>query len=548
MLPGGRTLFKDVSLAFQRGAKIGVLGLNGSGKSSLLKVIAGVDAEFDGTLWKADGLRVGYLMQEPVLDTTKSVHDNIMDGLKEKTDLLARYEQLSMEMASPDVDGDTMDALMTEQAEVQAKIEQLDCWNLAHTVETAKTALRVPPDDADVSKLSGGEKRRVALCRLLLEEPEVLLLDEPTNHLDAESVAWLERFLQSYKGTVLAITHDRYFLDNVAGWILELDRGQAFAYQGNYSMWLQKKSARLDLEKKQERKKAKAMEEELQWIRQGARGRQAKSKARVARYEEMAAAADEDRKKERFLSGAIVIPPAPRLGETVVSLDGISKAFGDRVLLKDVSFTIPRGAVVGVIGGNGTGKTTLLRMIAGDLTPDSGAITIGRTVQLGMVSQSRAELTDDRRVLDVVGAGSDTVQLGEVEMPIRQYLASFNLVGELQTKLVKSLSGGERNRVHLARVLRHPCNLLVLDEPTNDLDVDTLRSLEEALEDYGGCAIIVSHDRYFIDRIASHMLIFHGNGRVEWFEGGYTDYLNDSAANAAALERATAAALAGSKA
>ena len=553
-LPGGRSLFSGVNLSFSRGAKIGVLGLNGSGKSSLLRILAGVDGEYDGEVWRGGGgggggggsggglpLRVGYLAQEPELDASRSVHENIMDGLAERSALLARYGALSAAMAEPSLAPAAMEALLAEQAEVQSAIERADCWDLDHTVAAAKAALRVPPDDAAVATLSGGERRRVALCRLLLEQPELLLLDEPTNHLDASSVAWLERWLAGFRGTVLAVTHDRYFLDNVAGWILELDRGAALPFEGNYSAWLERKAARLDGEKKAERRRARAMAEELQWIRQGPRGRQAKSKARVAAYEALVASAERGRTAERFLSGAIIIPPAPRLGEQVLQLSRVSLALplaaGGRALLRDVSFSLPRGAIVGIIGGNGTGKTTLLRVIAGELAPDAGSVTLGSTVRLGMVSQSREELAaggGERRVLDVVADGADTVAVGGYEMPVRQYLAAFNLVGELQTKPVRALSGGERNRVHLARVLRHASNLLILDEPTNDLDVDTLRSLEEALDSYAGCALIVSHDRYFIDRVASHLLIFHGEGRVEFFEGGFSEYEAAGGAEAAA--------------
>jgi ATP-binding cassette ChvD family protein len=529
-LPGGRVLLQNLNLAFQRGAKIGLLGLNGAGKSSLLKIIGGIDSEYDGLLWKQAGLKIGCLAQEPQLDTARSIHDNIMDGLKEKTDLLQQFEDLSQRMAEPDAD---LDALLEEQSAVQAQLEHLDCWNLQHQVDLAKAALRVPDDGADITKLSGGERRRVALCRLLLERPDVLLLDEPTNHLDADSVAWLESFLREYKGTVVAITHDRYFLDNVAGWILEIDRGNAYPFQGNYSSWLERKSSRLEAEKKADRKRQRAMEEELQWIRQGAKGRQSKSKARVAAYEKMVAVDAENRSKSKFLSGQIVIPPAPRLGDKVLEVQGLGKTFGGRKLFSDVSFSVPKGAVVGIIGPNGTGKSTLLKVITGETDYDEGSVTVGASVKIGMASQTRQELVDNMRVLDYVGDGSDTVAVGEGEgeaMPVRQYLASFNLVGELATKLLGSLSGGERNRVHLAKVLKGGFNFLMLDEPSNDLDVDTLRSLEEAVADFSGCAMIVSHDRYLIDRLASHLLVFHppnadgSPGRVEWFEGNYSEY------------------------
>ena len=549
ILPGGRILFKDVSLAFQKGAKIGVLGLNGAGKSSLLKILANVDTEFDGELWKADNIHIGYLAQEPILDETKNVHENIMDGLQSITNLLTKYENISLQMGTEE-GMQNMDKLLEEQALIQTEIEQVDGWNLSHIVTIAKEALRVPPDDADVKLLSGGERRRVALCRLLLERPQVLLLDEPTNHLDATSVAWLERYLRDYKGTVLAITHDRYFLDNVAGWILEIDRGKAYPYAGNYSVWLTKKAARLDMEKKADKRRAKMMEDELEWIRSGAKARQSKSKARMNRFSEMMDTLEEEKNKEKFLSGAIVIPPGPRLGEQVIKLENISKSMEEitetidehgkvhkhhhqRLLFADVNFAITKGAIVGVIGANGAGKTTLLRIITGELSPDTGKVTRGSTVVSSLVSQNRAELKGDIRVLEAVCGEADTISYGTYEMPARQYLAAFNLVGESQTKLVRSLSGGERNRVHLAKALARKANVLLLDEPTNDLDVDTLRSLEEALIDFDGVAILVSHDRYFLDRVATHMVIFHGDQRVEWFEGSYADYEHYAATHAA---------------
>ena len=523
-LPGGRVLLSRVSLAFNRGAKIGVLGLNGAGKSTLLKILAGVETDYDGSVWRADGLRVGYLAQEPTLDESKSVHENIMDGLRAPMALLARFDAISEAMGQ---EGADIDALLAEQADVQATIEAGDLWNLAHVVAGAKAALRVPHDDANVPTLSGGEKRRVALCRLLLEKPSVLLLDEPTNHLDATSVAWLERFLAEYRGTVLAVTHDRYFLDNVAGWILEVDRGSTFPYAGNYSVWLEKKAERLASEERGASKRAKAMALELEWIRQGPRARQAKSKARIARYEASVAAVETEKAATRYVGGALVIPPGPRLGDVVLNVDGLTKVLGDRVLFKDVTFSLPRGGIVGIIGANGAGKTTLLRAIIGDeeCAPDSGSVRFGDTVRVGLVSQSRAELDPGVRVLEAVCGNVDTVSYGDFEMPARQYLAAFNLVGEQATKLVRALSGGERNRVHLARVLRTGVNLLMLDEPTNDLDVDTLRALEEALSEWDGCAVVVSHDRYFLDRVCTHMLVFHAKGRVQWFEGSYSDYV-----------------------
>jgi ATP-binding cassette ChvD family protein len=492
--------------------------------------LGGKDSEFDGEVWKGEGVKVGFLEQEPKLDETRSVHENIMDGVKDRTDLLDRYEALSLSLSSGDADVDT-DKVMAEMAEVQMEIDKRGCWDLGYLIKMAKDALRVPPDTAAISTLSGGERRRVALCRLLLEEPGVLLLDEPTNHLDASSVAWLESYLQTYKGTVLAVTHDRYFLDKVAGWILEIDRGTAYPYLGNYSVWLAKKAARLDIEKKSERKRAKMMTEELEWIRGGVKAQQAKSKARFARFAALQDSIDDERSKERFLSGMISIPPGPRLGDLVVELRNVSHSTPEgKILLKDVSFSIPRGAVVGVIGANGAGKTTLLKLIAGEVKPNGGGeIVLGQTVVPSLVSQSRSELAEgpggeNVRVLEAVCGGFDSVSYGTFEMPARQYLAGFNLVGEMQQKLVRSLSGGERNRVHLARALRQGANVLMLDEPTNDLDVDTLRSLEEALSDFPGVSITVSHDRYFLDRLCTHMVVFHGNGRVQLFEGSNAAY------------------------
>jgi sulfate-transporting ATPase len=523
-LPGGRILFANVSLGFTRGAKIGVLGLNGAGKSSLLKIFAGLDTEFDGSMWQQPGSHVGYLSQEPVLDASKSVHENIMDGLAPITADLVRFDEISAAMGEPDAD---IDALLAEQAQVQGAIEKVDGWNLGPRVAMAKLALRVAPDGANVMELSGGERRRVALCRLLLEAPAILLLDEPTNHLDASSVAWLERFLAAYRGTVLAVTHDRYFLDNVAGWILEVDRGAAYAYAGNYSSWLQKKGARLDAEKKADTKRSKAMEAELEWIRAGPKARQAKSKARIARFEAMSAGIAEEKGATKFLSGAVIIPPGPRLGDQVVTFENVCYTTPDgRRVLNNASFALPRGALVGIIGPNGAGKTTLLKLVTRELKPDSGSIVIGSTVAMTLVTQAREGLDGSIRVIDAVLEGTDSIRIGETTIPGRQYLASFNLVGETQTKLVRSLSGGERNRVHLARALKHGANLLLLDEPTNDLDVDTLRSLEDALsgESYDGCALVVSHDRFFLDRCATHTLVVHPTGAVQWFDGSYSDY------------------------
>lgn len=460
VLPGGRPLFNEVTLSFLQGAKIGVLGPNGVGKSTLLKAIAKIDEDVDGKVWHREGLRVGYLAQEPQLDAAKDVHGNIMDGLKEKTDLLRRFDAISEAMGDPDAD---FDALLEEQAAVQTRIDEFDCWNLDHLVAQAKTALRVPPDDADVTKLSGGERRRVALCRLLLEQPEVLMLDEPTNHLDASSVFWLERFLSTYKGTVIAITHDRYFLDNVAGWILELEGGNAYTYQGNYSFWLEQKQQRLDLANKHDAKRQKAMAGELAWIRQGAKGRQSKSKARIKAYERETEADARKRAVEKFLGGSIVIPPGPRLGNVVLDIEGLSHAVGGKTLFDDLTFSVPRGAIVGVVGGNGVGKSTLMGLIVGDTTPDSGSVTLGETVKIGLVQQARSDLNDRRLVHEEIADGQDTVTIGDREVAVRAYMSSFNLTGPVQQKRVGDLSGGERNRVHLAKTLKHACNLLLLE-------------------------------------------------------------------------------------
>lgn len=526
VLPGGRVLFKDIDLAFLRGAKVGVVGLNGSGKSSLFRILAGTDREFDGKVWSSDGIRVGYLEQEPVLDPAKDVHGNIMDGLREKTQLLKRFEELSESLGDPDCD---FDKVLAEQAEVQDAIEAAGAWALEHTVDIAKTALRVPVDDADVSALSGGERRRVALCRLLLEEPDVLLLDEPTNHLDAQSVRWLEEFLASYTGTVIAVTHDRYFLDNVAGWILEIDRGRMFPHEGNYSSWLEAKAARLALEDKVGKKRSAAMAAELAWIRKGSKGQQSKGKARKARYDALVEEAAADKAARKFQAGTIVIPPGPRLGRDVIKASGISKTVPNddgtqRTLFKDVSFAIERGDIVGVVGGNGVGKTTLLKVLTGAAEADSGSVEVGDTVSVGFVTQARDALDGNRTVMDVVSDDTGLITIGDRTMDVRAYLSGFNLHDATAKKAVKLLSGGERNRVHLARTLAQPCNVLLLDEPTNDLDVDTLRSLEEALEGFPGSALIVSHDRYFLDRVATHILAFDTTGKVHYFPGNYSDF------------------------
>jgi sulfate-transporting ATPase len=520
IFPGGKKLFENITLAFLPGAKIGVLGVNGSGKSSLLKIMAGRDTDFNGEAWAADGVKIGYLEQEPHLDETKDVMGNVMMGVGEVKDLLDRFNAVSEGFADPDAD---MDALMNEQAELQEKIDAVNGWEIERTVEIAMDALRCPPGDADVTKLSGGERRRVALCRLLLAQPDLLLLDEPTNHLDAESVAWLERFLHDYKGTVVAVTHDRYFLDNVAGWILELDRGKGIPYEGNYSGWLEQKQKRMAQEDREEQARQKTLAREAEWISSSPRARQAKQKARISAYEDLLRAANDMSPG----SAQIMIPPGPRLGSTVVQFENVSKGFGDHFLIEDLTFELPPGGIVGVIGANGAGKTTLFRMIIGQEKPDNGSIKIGDTVQLGYVDQSRDSLNANKSVFEEVSGGTDHLEFGKQVMNSRAYVASFNFKGGDQQKKVGVLSGGERNRVHLAKLLRSGCNVLMLDEPTNDLDVDTLRALEDALLDFAGCAIVISHDRWFLDRIATHILAFEGNSHVEWFEGNFEDYEND---------------------
>ena len=520
IFPGGKKLFENITLAFLPGAKIGVLGVNGSGKSSLLKIMAGRDKDFNGEAWAADGVKIGYLEQEPHLDETKDVMGNVMEGVGEVKDLLDRFNAVSEGFADPDAD---MDALMAEQAELQEKIDATGGWEIERTVEIAMDALRCPPGDVTVTNLSGGERRRVALCRLLLSQPDLLLLDEPTNHLDAESVAWLERFLHDYKGTVVAVTHDRYFLDNVAGWILELDRGRGYPFQGNYSGWLEQKQKRLAQEEREEQAKQKTLAREAEWIASSPRARQAKQKARISAYEDLLRAANDARPG----TAQIMIPPGPRLGATVVQFENVTKGFGDTLLIDDLSFELPPGGIVGVIGANGAGKTTLFRMIIGQEKPDSGSIKIGDTVQLGYVDQSRDSLNANKSVFEEVSGGTDHLEFGKQVMNSRAYVASFNFKGGDQQKKVGVLSGGERNRVHLAKLLRSGCNVLMLDEPTNDLDVDTLRALEDALLDFAGCAIVISHDRWFLDRIATHILAFEGNSHVEWFEGNFEDYEND---------------------
>ncbi len=522
VFPGGKELFKGITLSFLPGAKIGVLGVNGAGKSTLLKIMAGVDKEFNGEAWAAEGVKVGYLEQEPKLDPTKNVMENIMDGLGETRDLLKRFEEVSMKFAEPMSD-DEMNALIEEQAELQEKIDACNGWDLERTIEIAMDALRCPPADADVTKLSGGEKRRVALCRLLLQKPDMLLLDEPTNHLDAESVAWLEKHLQEYKGTVVMVTHDRYFLDNVTGWILELDRGQGIPYEGNYSSWLEQKQKRLAQEAREENARQKTLANELEWIQKNPKARQAKSKARIKAYDELLNAAVKDKITQAYIN----IPMNERLGDLVIEAENISKAYGDKVLIDNLSFKIPKGAIVGIIGPNGAGKTTLFRMITGQEKPDSGTIRIGETVDLGYVDQSRDELSDNKTVWEEISDGLDMMELGKKTIPSRAYVGQFNFKGGDQQKKVGQLSGGERNRVHMAKMLKKGANVILLDEPTNDLDVDTLRSLEEGIMAYPGCVLVTSHDRWFLDRLATHILAYEGDGHVEWFEGNFDDYEQD---------------------
>lgn len=522
VFPGGRELFKGITLSFLPGAKIGVLGVNGAGKSTLLKIMAGVDKEFNGEAWAADGVRVGYLEQEPKLDPAKNVIENIMDGLGETRDLLKKFEEVSARFAEPMSD-EEMNDLINEQAELQEKIDACNGWDFERNIQIAMDALRCPPADADVTKLSGGEKRRIALCRLLLQKPDMLLLDEPTNHLDAESVAWLEKHLQNYAGTVVMVTHDRYFLDNVTGWILELDRGQGIPYEGNYSSWLEQKRKRLEQEEKEETARQRTLANELEWIKKNPKARQAKSKARINAYDELLQSAT----KDKITTANINIPMTERLGDLVIEAEHITKGYGDRILIDDLSFKIPRGAIVGIIGPNGAGKTTLFRMITGQEAPDAGTIRIGETVDLGYVDQSRDELNPDKNVWEEISDGLDMITLGKKEFPSRAYVGQFNFKGGDQQKKVGQLSGGERNRVHLAKMLRKGANVIMLDEPTNDLDVDTLRSLEEGIMNYPGCVLVTSHDRWFLDRLATHILAYEGNGHVEWFEGNFEEYEKD---------------------
>ncbi len=521
VVPPSRVILNDIWLSFYPGAKIGVLGSNGAGKSSLLRIMAGIDKDWNGEAWAAQGTKIGYLPQEPQLDPTLTVQGNVELAVKEQRGLLNRFNEISMAFAEPMSD-EAMQKLLDEQAKVQDKIDHLDLWNLDNKIEVAMDALRLPPADADVTTLSGGEKRRVALCRVLLEQPDMLLLDEPTNHLDAESVAWLEHFLADFPGTVVAITHDRYFLDNVAKWILELDRGSGFPYEGNYSQWLEQKKTRLAQEEKSASARQKTLERELEWVRMGAKARQAKSKARIQKYEELASEAQQ----EKVTQNEIVIPPAPRLGNDVVIAKGLKKSYGDKLLFENVNFDLPRGGIVGIIGPNGAGKTTLFRMITGQEKPDEGTLKIGDTVQISYGDQTRT-LDGARTVWDEISGGREMIPVGKKEMNSRAYVGSFGFKGSDQQKLVANMSGGERNRLHLAKTVMIGGNLLLLDEPTNDLDVDTLRALEEAVLDFAGCAVIISHDRWFLDRVATHILAFEGNSEVVWFEGNYQGYIED---------------------
>ena len=520
IVPPKRVILSDISLSFFPGAKIGVLGLNGSGKSTLLRIMAGEDTEIEGEARAQAGINVGFLSQEPQLDPGKDVRGNIEEALSSLTDAQQQLDAIYAAYADPDAD---FDALAAEQARLENILQASDGHNLERTLEVAADALRLPPWDADVSKLSGGEKRRVALCKLLLSKPDMLLLDEPTNHLDAESVAWLERFLGEYPGTVVAVTHDRYFLDNVAGWILELDRGHGIPWEGNYSSWLEQKEQRLEIEEKQASARQKAMKAELEWVRQGAKGRHAKSKARLARFEELAAQESQQRNETKQL----YIPPGPRLGDLVIEASHLKKGFGDKLLVEDLSFNLPKGGIVGIIGPNGAGKTTLFRMLTGAEHPDSGELRIGESVEIACVDQSRDALDDKKTVWEEISDGQDIITIGKYEINSRTYVSRFNFAGSDQQKFVGDLSGGERNRVHLARLLRSGGNVLLLDEPTNDLDVETLRALEEALLDFPGCAVVISHDRWFLDRIATHILAFEGDSKVVWFEGNYADYEAD---------------------
>ncbi len=517
-----KPVIKDISLSFFYGAKIGVLGLNGSGKSTVLRIMAGVDQEYNGKITMTPGFTIGYLEQEPLLGETQTVWEIVKQGAREQVELLAEFNEINEKFAEP-LDDAEMDALIGRQGEVQEKLDTLDAWDIESRLEMAMDALRCPPGDTPVNIISGGERRRVALCRLLLQKPDILLLDEPTNHLDAESVAWLEHHLQQYSGTVIAVTHDRYFLNNIAGWILELDRGHGIPWKGNYSSWLEQKQKRLRLEEKQESERQKTLERELEWIRMSPRGRHAKSKARINSYENLL----NQEMQKKIQDQKIYIPPGPRLGKTVIQADQVSKAFGDRLLFEDMSFKLPPGGIVGIIGPNGAGKSTLFKMFTGKEKPSTGTIKLGDSVKLAYVDQSRDVLNPDKSIWQVIADDQETITLGDREINSRAYVGRFNFSGSDQQKKVGQLSGGERNRVHLARMLKEGANVLLLDEPTNDLDVNTLRALEEALEGFGGCVAVISHDRWFLDRISTHILAFEGDSRVVWFEGNYSDYEND---------------------
>lgn len=512
--PGGKKCFENVRLSFLPGVKIGVVGVNGTGKSTLMRIMAGLDKDFSGEAWHAEGVTVGYLEQEPVLDPSLSVRDNVMLAVAEKKAILDKYNELAMNYSEETAD---------EMASLQDQIDADDLWNLDASIDIAMEALRCPADDADVATLSGGESRRVALCKLLLQKPDMLLLDEPTNHLDAETIAWLQNHLKDYKGTILIVTHDRYFLDDITTWILELDRGRGIPYEGNYSAWVEQKAKRLAHEAKDDKTRQKTLERELKWMRQGAKARQAKSKARISAYNEMA----DQSEREKVGTAQIVIPNGPRLGSKVIEVNNISKAFGDNLLIDDLSFSLPPGGIVGVIGPNGAGKSTLFRMLTGQESPDSGAVEFGDTVQLSYVDQSRADLDGKKTVWEEISGGQEIIELGDAEMNSRAYCGAFNFKGGDQQKPLNLLSGGERNRVHMAKLLREGGNVLLLDEPTNDLDVETLRALEDAIEDFAGCAVIISHDRFFLDRLCTHMLAFEGDSHVEWFEGNFEEYEED---------------------
>ena len=517
--PGGKPVFQNIRLFFYPGAKIGVIGNNGAGKSTLLKIMAGLDKDFTGEAWADKGVRVGYLPQEPQLDESKSVRDNVMEGVAEKKGLLDRFNEVAMEVGeNPD--------LMDEMTDLQDQIDAQNLWDLDSQIDVAMEALRCPPDDADVKTLSGGEKRRVAMCKLLLEAPDMLLLDEPTNHLDAETIAWLQKHLQEYSGAVLLITHDRYFLDNITAWILELDRGKGIPWEGNYSSWMEQKAKQLEQEEREDKGKQRTMARELEWVRQSPKARQAKSKARLNAYNEMAAQSE----REKVGKAQIIIPNGPRLGGKVIEVENIKKAYGDKLLVDGLSFSLPPGGIVGVIGPNGAGKTTLFRMLTGQEQPDEGSVTFGDTVQLGYVDQSRDALDPNKTVFEEISGGNDIIVLGDAEVNARAYVGAFNFKGGDQQKKMNMLSGGERNRVHMAKLLKEGGNVLLLDEPTNDLDVDTLRALEDALLSFAGCAVVISHDRWFLDRICTHMLAFEGDSHVEWFEGNFEDYEKDKIA------------------